>query len=474
MKRFLILAIHFFMLSICILSFGNKASASYTAPNGNEYQNYYHVTATDGTFDIYCDNYLVASEEAMTSTVYKLLYPFNSENNDSYGLYQLRSVYQNYNPSYNFEYGQNRDGEVIYTICLSQNGNTPQVNSYLYCTQANLESAGIEIYSTNESALQNAVANDIDFEHPYYNPMLAVPEVEILYQDAEGQYDMPISVALKNAASNLFVEVVAVNYSPSIVKCEYVGGSPQYSALFSHKFQQHDIISHSELKVSSDVSSDYIGDVLDIAWMQDIINYPVSEIGYSNQIGTDSTAIRAFNNMKDMYANLRTVGLFFGNNTELYFRYFMIEDDKFIVSAWRTWTSQYSSNFGTQVPEYYKTYSVASGYENTNTDTSIVISPTSVPDANNPSNQTGTKKGGGLTINIGQNVPNYPDYPTIASYNLDNLLVSAIDNVKGLGNFFSGFAGFCTVTFAWIPQEIWQVIAIGFALSIVVMFLKIL
>lgn len=354
--------------------------------------------------------------------------------------------------------------------------NTGMARCYVF------NSSGTYVYYQDVGSISGLTSNivnevvviNVDWDNPYYNPLLVIPEIEVKYTmdiEMDSTPVIPLSVALKNANSNYFVEVVCVNYMPSIVSVKW----QEYSALFSHKFAQHDLISHDVLKVSSEVSSNDIGEALNIAWLQDVTNYPVSEVGFINDIGTDTNSVRAYNNMVDNYEIARKVGCFYGNNTEIYVRYFTIEDEtKFVVSAWRTWTSQYSENFGIQLPSYYKTFSEASGYEDTNQNTGVVIAPTSVPDSVNPSNQTGTKKGSPITINIGQNVPNYPDYPTIASYNLDNLLVSTIDNVKGLGNFFSGFAGFCTVTFAWIPKEIWQIIAIGFALSIVVMFLKIL
>lgn len=369
------------------------------------------------------------------------------------------------------------DSQTVSVVSNSFSVNTGTMRVF-YSKSNKAEYSGYNDSASFAGGVQNWVSEvvvvNIDWDNPYYNPLLVVPEIEVKYtmdMETDSTPVIPLSVALKNANSNYFVEVVCVNYMPSIVSVKW----QEYSALFSHKFAQHDLISHDLLKVSSEVSSNDIGDALNIAWLQDVTNYPVSEVGFINDIGTDTNSVRAYYNMVDNYEIARKVGCFYGNNTEIYVRYFTIEDEtKYVVSAWRTWTSQYSENFGIQLPSYYKTFSEASGYEDTNQNTGVVISPTSVPDSVNPSNQTGTKKGSPITINIGQNVPNYPDYPTIASYNLDNLLVSTIDNVKGLGNFFSGFVGFCTVTFAWIPKEIWQIIAIGFALSIVVMFLKIL
>lgn len=82
------------------------------------------------------------------------------------------------------------------------------------------------------------------------------------------------------------------------------------------------------------------------------------------------------------------------------------------------------------------------------------------------------------SINI-NNTVNYPDqntmnYPTITTYNQDHLLKYAIDTSKQLPSLFESITAFCQVAFAFIPAEIWTLIGFGFALSIVVMFMKVL
>ena len=93
---------------------------------------------------------------------------------------------------------------------------------------------------------------------------------------------------------------------------------------------------------------------------------------------------------------------------------------------------------------------------------------------------TGTYYTPGINITVGQNVPNYPDYPTIRSYNADNFLVKTmnyldyLDDPDTSNDLFGEFGKFCQSVFVFIPGEIWTIIAVGFCLVIVVMFLKIL
>lgn len=76
------------------------------------------------------------------------------------------------------------------------------------------------------------------------------------------------------------------------------------------------------------------------------------------------------------------------------------------------------------------------------------------------------------TVNMpDQNIMNYP---TITTYNQDHLLKYAMDTAEGLPGLFTSITSFCQIAFAFIPAEIWTLIGFGFALSIVVMFMKVL
>ena len=439
---------------------------AYTGPDNIDYEYKYRVYNGTVVRDLYTNDELcLCTQSGYTQD----------------GGYRIYVAKNGYLYPVEFNFGTSVRGYTsVYPIV---SGSTPyyfgilsdSVNGDWACVSKNVTGySELQTFSTYQASYEYLSTPHVDWDNPYYSPTMVVPEFEVNYDlidSGETTPFMPCSVYFTNANSNLYCEVVCINYMPSVVNVEW----QNYSSKRSHKFEQHNLIGHDELKISTDVGSDYIGNALQVAWLQDVTSYPVSEVSFVNGIGTDSGSLRGYNNMVDMYPQLRRIGLFYGNNTEIYARYFMIGDNnEFIVSAWRTWTSQYSDSFGVEIPSYYKTYNPASGYKNIDTDTSIIISPTSVPDVINPSNQVGVKTGSPITINIGQNVPNYPDYPTIATYNLDNMLVSTLDNAKDIGNFFSGVTGFFGATLAFIPHIVWQVVAFGFACSIVIMFLKIL
>ena len=81
-------------------------------------------------------------------------------------------------------------------------------------------------------------------------------------------------------------------------------------------------------------------------------------------------------------------------------------------------------------------------------------------------------------ININNNV-NYPDqntlnYPTIASYNKDQLLLDTLDMAQHMPTWFESCVAAFELCFSLIHPAIWTIIGFGFMLSIVVMVLKVL
>lgn len=451
-----------FLLPIFILMIGSRALAAPSAADLKSFydQNYQSLTGVSISQDYW--NYFV-------------------NNASAYGNYQKVYMGVSYSSSYSqiYIFGGSNFTASADSFGFTINGTA---DAY-YWNIANQPYTGIRNTLTNQTLSgglnSTNVVNEVivlDFSNPYYDPLLPVPEVEIRYDTEDYSSGnvpvLPISIALTNADAGYYVEVVQVNYMPSTVAVKY----QDYTAVMSHKFEQRNLLPAQMLKISSTLSYDDLGDLAENAWSMDVVSYPVSNVVFTNQIGQDQGGVSAFNNMVDLYTNARRLGLFYGNNTELYFRYFIIDsDNRFVVSAWRTWSSSYSNSFGLALPSYYQTYSSASGYENTDNNTSIVISPTSQPNVVNPTNNFGYKTGNPININIGSNVPNYPDYPTIATYNTDNLLVNAIDTARQLPDFFQNVtAVFGGIFDGLLPPEFWQVVMMGFLFSIVIMIIKVL
>lgn len=79
-------------------------------------------------------------------------------------------------------------------------------------------------------------------------------------------------------------------------------------------------------------------------------------------------------------------------------------------------------------------------------------------------------------INININTPdqNTLNYPTIATYNKDKLLVDTLEFANDMPNWFMTCVSAFSLCFSIIHPSIWVIIGFGFCLSIIVMVLKVL
>lgn len=311
----------------------------------------------------------------------------------------------------------------------------------------------------------------IDFDNVYYSPMVATP-ILTPYYTAYNETGInipyvPLTFDLSNPNESYYLQIKQKNYTPSVVR---VDGANKFNVQARNGFDVHDIYEMSDLIVSSDFSrNDFYDDISD-NWMVDLNEFVFSNVqminGLQSTIG--STADAYFLAQTTKYQQLRNIQTVYGNIIEIWARYFMIdENNNVVVGKWYHWWSLASDSFDEQLPEYVIPYEKAYGTENTT-------------DQNNAPNGVGTTNGTGTSSNPNQNytyvsvVPNYPDYPTIASYNKDNLLVDTITKMNDTKVFFGEFNNFLQASFVWVPNWIWGIIGVGFALSIIVFFLRML
>lgn len=103
-----------------------------------------------------------------------------------------------------------------------------------------------------------------------------------------------------------------------------------------------------------------------------------------------------------------------------------------------------------------------------------------VNDVENPSpypplNINGLGTNVNVTVNNGnQQVPNNQNYPTVVTYNHDNIFTAFVGTYNDASSMLGDFSNFVASTFVWIPTQIWILISMGFAMAIVIMIIKIL
>lgn len=311
----------------------------------------------------------------------------------------------------------------------------------------------------------------LDFTNLTYDPSIPTPIFSVYYNDDSSSLPrFNADIQLQNASEEYFAYVIMDNSTPIRYGIAYDGN--MYNVSYN-KFATREIVSMQSLTRSDTLTIGVLSGLVSSGWRADINTIDDSDVEINaisdGAYWTDSSP--AFIAMRTQLLNLRKIALFYGNSNTISVQYFRVEGDKIYAGEIKSWNNLNGGVFTMSIPKYYIPNTPANGFEVVTIDRPL---ETANPMTTIPDNQFGYRTGGDITINIGSNVPNYPDYPTIATYNLDNILVSTIDNAKNLGSFFTDVSAFCAATFSWIPREIWQIIALGFALSIVVMFVKIL
>lgn len=316
-----------------------------------------------------------------------------------------------------------------------------------------------------------AEVQNIDFENIYYDPSIPTPIFSVYYNDDSTTLPrFNADIELQNASSDLYAYVTMDNATPISYGIAY--DLNMYNIAY-HKFATRVLVSMQSLTQSDSLSTGLLSGIVASGWRNDISTIDDSDVEVSaisdGAYWTENSA--GFIATKVQLLNFRKIALFYGNSNTISVQYFRIIDGHVYAGEVKSWNNLNGGVFTVTIPKYYIPNNPANGFEVVTIERPI---ETANPLTTIPENQFGYRTGGDINISVGSLVPNYPDYPTVATYNLDNILVSTIDNAKHLGNFFTEISGFCVATFAWIPKEIWQIVALGFALSIVVMFVKIL
>ena len=464
------------------------AKASYQAPNGETYQYKYSINVPlygnpTYTADLYVNEKIAGYTGGSVSSNKRFYMIRNGQVAKLVWSSSVSGTYDNVNNSSwdNFYFaGVTPITEAHPEFCLyvtsGNSGNT--LNPAL--TDLTTD---IPRYSDWDEMVSYLNSIDVDLENIVYDPFIPTPEFTVSYlpNSSSATQFFPVEVDLTNNTSDYYVEIMMENLTPS-----YLGVSPKeqsntglstgnYVVYKFFQFESHSIADKYDFVSADTMTSGVLNGLFSSAWRSDILSYSSSNVEITNASGNES-----FNNspiftaLKNAWLNTyRNYACFYGNNTGISIRYFQVRDGVAYGGKVKSWTSLYQGKFSESIPDYYNPYDTAQGYEREST-TDIVPVETTNPLADLPSNQYGDKTGLNININMGSNVPNYPDYPTIATYNLDNMLVSTMNNADDLGKFLTNVSGFFAETLKFVPEPIWQVIALGFALSIVVMFLKIL
>ena len=372
-------------------------------------------------------------------------------------------------------------GMLYYSNWRNINFNT---NNGSWSDRGNFESGT----SSSSTGRKTQTYGDLATYHPVtytytYNPALPVPNFKVYWPDTIAtSTDVPGHIKL-NPFSNydeFYLQFKIRFYSPSDIYLDVKNGFANYTVQDYNQSDFFEIEGFEDLFLpinsgntnvillmdSDDFVQGWNGSQILTEWVDFIESQ--DEPNYTSNVGLTSNSFLRNKNLLESY---RKNAQLVGNRVEFLCRYYIVENEGDIYYGdWARWYSVNPDVIDVTSGLQYTPESEISN--NTSTVTpeggEIIESDTQAPSnvATNPNNVV-------VTVNNSY-VPNNQQYPTVASYNQDNVLVQFITTAKNLPSFFGDFTVFLTSAFGFIPAVVWDIIGFGFLCCIVIMIIKVL
>lgn len=309
--------------------------------------------------------------------------------------------------------------------------------------------------------------NTVDYSNQVYDPLIYSPNFNILNKTHSGTENIDL-VYQKLTDDNIYNRDIEIHtyikmylYSPKSVLVDYgkftVNSYYKSNPIIIQDYGENNFGTGNQLDLNTYKSDS-----------QTFLSYVLnnSDINFVNGMSAGMQSSRTLD-----YVNSISTGYpHFVNGVEIWAQNYYILDDVVYVSKWVQWNSKRYSDYSEVVPvaqdqpaEGILTTETPSAAENQNVDDSDTYNP------------VGVDTGDNQNIIVNNNyTPNYPDYPTVASYNHDNMLLQYIQTAAYIPSMFSGYSSFLTDAFGFIPPQIWTIIGFGFLGCIAIMIIKIL
>ena len=391
-------------------------------------------------------------------------YPFTIEKYNSFIKFVVGNSYIPGSVDYQYEYPS-----PYYVFQIYYNSN--KVGTSVYNTNLFQTYYGNINDSYNVSNWQNIdeFLATVDFENLYYDPTIPTPEFVVTMERPTPWQDVSTDTnffdVTWNEYSGYYVQIGYKFSYPNGMKVGLVDGQTTFTPLTYSNSEYIDLWAledmHDALYINSLVNGNSFE--LESAMIQDSDSWQTSVPIWANNFNNSGyTAARNKWNTK-----MRYCWPLYGLRLEIFERLYYVADNVCYVGAWKHWNNTYPSDYNEEIPNNYQVGSSMPGYSNvsnnteyqeqTNTETSI-------------GTQTGVNTNPAVIVN--NLTPNYPDYPTVATYNHDNILLQFFTTAKQLPQNFQGFSAFLSASLTWIPSYIWDIIALGLLASITVMVIK--
>ena len=298
----------------------------------------------------------------------------------------------------------------------------------------------------------------INYEIFELDQSIPTPDVSYVYDYLSDE--IPVILTLNNYSTGLFVEAYVKFWKPHNIKLDPDG---TFSVVTRYESQLYNIIPKQD-QITDSTFTSKIDSTTKSNWLTFFTDNAANI--YSDNVAFQTSD--AFDDLVEYYERYDQIQCLYGNQIQWYIRYFTIEDGNIKVGRWSTWYSKNQKSFTIDLPSWVQPYHNAVGTQN-----QIVNPDSNYLPSLDPIGGTNT----GTDVNIyvnGDNVPNYPDYPTVVTYNHDNIFVQFIETAKQLPAFFGETTDLFSEMFGFIPAWIWGIIGFGFLANIVIMIVKVL
>lgn len=328
---------------------------------------------------------------------------------------------------------------------------------------------GLPLYDTYEDAYNALTA--VEYEE-YFDASIPSPTMQIwLVGSPRPNAGESIStpqdplIAGKINNSNYYLQLCYKTVCPNSMKISISNGSAVYTPITDFEDELRTVYDFGDLQTVNNFTFTGQGWDWNVPIMQNTSDYFITDVAaWQNDFNNAGYAAARSQWLNSM----RYYMPFYGNLIYVYARFYYVVDENLFYGPWKVWKNSYPTTYSEVIPENYQVYEDVPGIENTSTESDV---------ANIQDSSVGTVTGGsstGSNVTYIQSVPNYPDYPTVASYNHDNLLLRWITTATKLPSMFNGFAGFLNIAFGFIPASFWELVSFGLLCCIAIMIVKVL
>lgn len=382
----------------------------------------------------------------------------------------------------------NLNGTSVSFDYLIYNSYRPNIGAVINPAYSGSFTASFTPNSFNDLGNLNEFMNPIDYENYVYDPTIYVPNIKAVYtgnnpSQAASSYSIPVDFTIDNGTGVEYgIQIQYKFWMPKLVKFIYSdGGSVNYAyANYSGHFNDlYEMGSGETIEAAENGEIEYLTfNLLDN--INDWVNFHSSVM--LNQ--SYESNVTDYSSSQSAYTRFNKNVLKMGNRLELWVRYYYVVDGIVYAGDWRHWISEAPQEQDlVQSVQYVTGSNVSANSNQVNPSDQEISQELESPTSVLPSYQN-------VQVTVINQVPNNMNYPTIAAYQNDNMLVDTMNNATKIMNWLNGegefaqagmtgasnggFGAFLGASFGFIPWYIWAVIAVGFGFSIVIMILKVL